>query len=241
MTSSTAQEDDLIGKIMSLLDKVEQKTNDLQNSINSKIGFLPGYLQDKVRSGWKSFCDFMSKVWSDVRQFVTHLGSPSTLTATANAWSDRIGGPVSGRVQTAEAGLLEVDTNWDGDAAEAYRQMLPLQKAALEKVKTVFTDGITTMLGEMVKAINLFFGALVVALGALVIGIVGAASSSATIVGLPAAPFIAAGAAGAAAAAFFAGGLNLRSTAEAANSTLRQKLNDNVGYHDGAWPPATVS
>nr|WP_221374969.1 hypothetical protein [Actinoplanes polyasparticus] len=240
MTSSTAQEDDLVGKIMSLLDKIERKTDDLQNSINSKIGHLPGFLQDKVVSGWNKFCDFMKQVWADVREFVSNMGSPSTLATTANAWSDRIGGPVSGRVQAADAGMLEIDTNWDGDAAEAYRQMLPLQKAALEKVKAVYSDGIATALGEMVKAIYVFWGGLVVAIVALIIGIVGAASSSATLLGLPAAPFIAAGAAAAAAAAFAAGGLTLKATASAANSTLRQKLNDNVGYRDGAWPPATT-
>ncbi|WP_250029442.1 hypothetical protein [Paractinoplanes maris] len=240
MSDSTAQEQDLIDKIMSLLDRIEQKSNDLQSAINSKIGFLPGFLRDKVVSGWNAFCDFMRQAWDALREIVSNMGSPSALSSTANAWSNEIGGPVSGRVQFAEAGLLEVDTNWDGDAAEAYRQMLPLQKAALEKMKTVYSDGIATMLGDMVKAIYLFWGALVVALGALVIGIVGALSSSATIVGLPAAPFIAAGAAGGAVAAFAAGGLNLKSTASAANSALRQKLNDNAGYHDGAWPPAVT-
>jgi hypothetical protein len=240
VTSSAAHENDLVSKIMSLLDKIEQKTNDLQNAINSKIGFLPGFLQDKVVAGWNKFCGFMRKVWDAVREFVTNMGSPTALAEAANAWSDRIGGPVSGRVQAAEAGSLEVDTNWDGDAAEAYRQSLPLQKAALEKVKTVFSDGMASALGDMVKGIWIFWGALVVAIGALIVGIVGAASSSATIAGLPAAPFIAAGAAVAAAAAFAAGGINLKSTAAAANSTLRQKLNDNIGYRDGAWPPVVT-
>ncbi|MBL7258751.1 WXG100 family type VII secretion target [Paractinoplanes lichenicola] len=238
--TSTAEEQGLLDKIMSLLDKIEQKTNDLQHAINSKLKYLPGFLQDKVVSGWNKFCDFMKQAWDGLREIIANMGSPSALATTANAWSNEVGGPVSGRVQYAEAGLLEVDTNWDGDAAEAYRQTLPLQKAALEKMKTALTDGIATALGDMVKGIYVFWGALVVALAALVAGIISAISSSATIVGLPAAPFIAGGAAAVAVAAFAAGGINLKSTAAAANSTLRQKLNDNSGYHDGAWPPAVT-
>jgi hypothetical protein len=90
------------------------------------------------------------------------------------------------------------------------------------------------------KRIIAFWGGLTVALGALMAGIIGAVASSATVFGLPAAPFIAAGAALAAVGAFYSGGLILESVCSGANSTLRQKLNDNTGYRNGHWPPATT-
>jgi hypothetical protein len=235
-----AEESALIAKINEVLGRIEAKTAELQRSINSKLNWLPGFLQDKVLAGWHKFTGFLSECWDAVVEICTNMGSPSALWNTADAWSDSVGGPVSGQVQSAEAGSLEVDDNWDGTAADRYRQNLPMQKTALERVKTTFSDGISSALSDVAKGIMAFWGGLVVALGALVAGIIGALASSATIFGLPAAPFIAAGAALAAVGALLSGGLILKSVCSSANSTLRQKLNDNTGYRDGHWPPATT-
>ena len=235
---SAATESELVDELLQTLDRVNAKTTELQNAINDKLHWLPGFLQDKVAAGWNKFCDFMRKVWDFWYEVCTDMGSPSKLWATADAWSDKVGAPVSAQVQSADAGLLTVDDNWDGDAANAYRQTLPLQKTALDKVKTTLTDGISGALSEVAKGIIAFWASLVVALAALVGGIIGAIASAATIFGLPAAPFIAAGAALAADAALIGGGMILRSVCSAASTTLRQKLDDNAGFHEGHWPPA---
>jgi hypothetical protein len=235
---SAATESELVDKLLQTVDRINAKTTELQNAINDKLRWLPGFLQDKVVAGWDKFCDLMRKVWDFWYEVCTNMGSPSRLWATADAWSDSIGAPVSAQVQSADAGLLTVDDNWDGDAAAAYRQTLPLQKAALEKVKTTLTDGISGALSDVAKGIIAFWASLVVALAALVGGIIGALGSAATIFGLPAAPFIAAGAAVAADAAVIGGGMVLRSVCSTASTTLRQKLDDNAGFHEGHWPPA---
>jgi hypothetical protein len=235
---SAATESELVDKLVQIVDRINAKTTELQNSINDKLHWLPGFLQDKVVTGWNKFCDFMRKVWDFWYEVCTNMGSPSKLWATADAWSDRVGAPVSAQVQSADAGLLTVDDNWDGDAANAYRQTLPLQKAALDKVKTTLTDGISGALSDVAKGIIAFWASLAVALAALVGGIIGAIASAATIFGLPAAPFIAAGAALAADAALIGGGMILKSVCSAASTTLRQKLDDNAGFHEGHWPPA---
>jgi hypothetical protein len=218
--------------------RIDSKTTELQNTINDKLHWLPGFLQDKVVAGWNKFCGFMKRVWDALNEIISNMGSPSALWSTADAWSDWVGSPVSGQVQSADAGLLSVDDNWDGDAADAYRQTLPLQKSALEKVKSTLTDGIATALSDVAKGVLVFWTGLVTALAALVVGIIGALASSATIVGLPAGPFIAAGAALVAVGAIFTGGEILKSVCSSANSTLRQKLAENSGFHEGHWPPA---
>jgi hypothetical protein len=228
----------LLDQINSVVGRIDTKTTELQNSINGKLHWLPGGLQDKVVSGWNSFCGFMKRIWDNLNEIPSNMGSPSALWSAADAWSDWVGGPVSGQVQSAEAGLLTVDDNWDGDAADAYRQTLPLQKAALDKVKSTLTDGISTALNEVAKGILKFWAGLVTALAALVVGIIGAIASSATIFGLPAAPFIAAGAGLVASAAMITGAELLKGDCASANTTLRQKLNDNGGFHQGHWPPA---
>jgi hypothetical protein len=235
---SAATEAQLVDKLLQIVDRINAKTTELQNAINDKLRWLPDFLQDKVVTGWNRFCDFMRKVWDFWTEVCSNMGSPSKLWATADAWSDTVGAPVSAQVQSADAGLLTVDDNWDGDAANAYRQTLPLQKTALDKVKTTLTDGISGALSEVAKGIIAFWASLTVALAALVGGIIGAIASAATIFGLPAAPFIAAGAALAADAAVIGGGMILKSVCSAASTTLRQRLDDNAGFHEGHWPPA---
>src|SRR5438034_1405101 len=68
----------------------------------------------------------------------------------------------------------------------------------------------------------------------------GAAASSATIVGLPAAPFIAAAGVLVFLGAFFVAGENLRGACSDANSVLTQKLNEDSAFKGGQWPKATA-
>ena len=238
VSAGSGTEAALLDQINSVLGRIETKTTDLQNSINGKMKWLPPGLQDKVISGWNSFVGLLKKIWDFWYEVATHLGSPSTLSATADDWSDSVGSPVSAQVQTADAGTLLVDDNWDGDAADAYRQTLPQQKAALDKIKSGLTDGIASALSDVAKGIVAFWVCLIGALAALVGGIVGALSSAATIFGLPAAPFIAAAAALVAGGAVTGGMLILQSVCSAAASSMRQKLDDNAGFHGGHWPPA---
>ncbi|GIF01586.1 hypothetical protein [Paractinoplanes rishiriensis] len=236
--AGSASEAALIEKISSVMGRIQTKTTELQGSINAKLPLLPDSLQGRIFAGWNTFCDFLGRVWNNLAEVCSNMGSPSQLWSTADAWSDTVGAPVSAQVQSADAGLLQVDTAWDGDAADAYRQTLPLQKTALEKVQSVLTSGISTALNDVAKAIIVFWGALLGALVALAAGIIGALSSAATIFGLPAAPVIAAGAGLTASAALIVGAEALKSACASANNLLRQKLADNAGFHQGHWPPA---
>ncbi|MFC7529118.1 hypothetical protein [Actinoplanes sp. GCM10030250] len=235
--TSASTEAALLEQIHSTLTRIDGKTVELQRAIDGKLKWLPGPIQDGVVTGWNTFCEVMRRMWDNLNTMLSSMGSPSKLWTTADAWSDHVGVPVSGQVQTAEAGLLLTDDNWDGDAADAYRQMLPLQKAALDKIKSAITDGLSTALREVAQAIVIFWGALAAAFVALAIGLTGALGSSATIVGLPAAPIIAGGAAIAACTSMIIGAENLKSICASANSTLRQKFDDSA-FHGGHWPPA---
>lgn len=238
--ANTASEADLIARLVAVLDRVSAKSLDLQTALTGKIHLLPAGLRDAVTAAWNDFCQTMRKMWDFWYDVVTHLGSPTRVSTVAREWSELVGGPVSTQVQSADAGLLTVDTTWDGTAAEAYRQILPLQKAALDKVKASLTDGISTALMSVVQAMVVFWGCLIAALAALVAGLIGAISSAATILGLPASPLIAAAAAGTACIAIIAGGANLESACTSASVTLRQRLDDQAAFHNGQWPPATL-
>jgi hypothetical protein len=227
----------LLERIHSAINRIDGKTVELQNSINSNLGFLPPPLQESIREGWDDFCAIMRRIWDNLTTIMSNMGSLSAVDKTAKAWSDRVGVPVSGQVQAADAGLLTVDDNWDGDAADTYRQMLPLQRAALDKVKSTLTDGLATALSQVSTGLLLFYTGLIGALVALGIGIVGALASSATVFGMPAAPFIAAGAAVTASVSLIVGCETLKGVCNSADTMLRQKFDD-TGFFRGHWPPA---
>ena len=232
-------EAELIAEITVTLDKIRDKTTELQNSINSglaSLSSLAGWVADRIVDAWNWFCQQADRFWSWITNITSHMGSPSALSQAADSWSSGVGGPVSSQVQAADAGSLLVDDTWTGAAASQYKQVYPQQKEALRAVKATFVDGLASALDLVQKGIIAFWGALGAALAALVVGLIGAIASSATVFGLPAAPFIAAGAVGVAAAACWGGGEILTACCASANTTMQGKLHDDTSYLGGRWP-----
>ncbi len=229
--------------ITDLANEVTQKLEDLRNAVNKVLDWVPwglGWIADKIKGAWNGLMDKVKSVWDPIAYYFSHLGSPSSLTATANTWSTQVGSVVSARVGEADAGSLAVDDNWDGDAAEQYRQELLLQKTALTNIKTQFTDGISGALKDMSSALVQFWVSCLAALGALIASAITAIATAATIFGAPAAPFILGGGVAIFGIAFWGANEILKGQANGAKTTLTQKLSDNSGYPGGAWPVATV-
>jgi hypothetical protein len=236
-------EAELMSEIYTTVQKVRDLVQTLANSINaalSGLSFLLGWIADKVRDGWNWFMTKLTEFWDWLTNILSNMGDGDALTRTADAWSNNIAAPVSKEVGIADLGTLLVDNNWQGKAADIYKGIVPLQKIALDKIKTNFTDGISLALSQLRTAIMTFKGAMIVALAALAAGIIGAIASSGTVIGLPAAPFIAAGAVAAASAAIYYGVTTLQSASASVNTQLRQKLADNAGYPGGKWPAGVL-
>lgn len=234
------EESALLSKIDSLIGRIESLVRELERAISSKLALIPPFIAEGIRVAWNEFVDAMNKFWNQVVAIVNSLGSPGALLDTAHAWSDRVGGPISGQVQSATAGMLRADDAWTGAAADNYRQSIPLQQSALSAVKSTYADGIASALADLAKNIIIFWGGLVVALVTLVMGIISAIMSTASIFGIPAAPVLAVGAALVAATSLSVGSAQLYAGASSADATLRQKLDDNTAFHNGHWPVATV-
>lgn len=237
MSNPTAQE------ISDLVDRFYAKVKDLQNAINDILDWIPwgfGWVADKLKDGWNWLCEKIDSAFTALSFILSNLGSPDTLTQTADDWSSTVGADVSARVGLADLGNLAVDDSWSGSAAEQYKQKMPLQKLALQNIKTQFTDGISSALKDVASAIKVFWTVLVSGLVVLIGGIIAAIASTATILGAPAGPFIAAAAVGVFAAAAWGGTEILKSQCAGANTTLTQKLAENTAYPGGAWPKATA-
>lgn len=231
----------LLDKIRSAMDRIDAKSGELQTTVSEKLSVLPGFLQETAIEGWNRFCGYLRELWDRIYGFLDQAGSPSALWDTADAWSAQVGSPVSGQVQSADACTLKTDDTWNGAAADAYRQTLPPQKLALDKIKSSLTDGVASALSDVARGIIVFWSGLAIALIALVAGLISALSSAATVFGAPAAPFIAAGAALAASVAIIAGSEVLKAVCSTANATLQQKLADNAAFPGGHWPPAVTT
>src|SRR5436309_2398019 len=237
-----AEEAALIQKINDTLTKIENKATEIIDDINKFLGhwYIPGFLKDGVRKAGEWLVAQLKKMWDALAEIITNMGSPSTLWNTADAWSGQVGGPVSGLSGNADPAQSTALQQWTGTAATAYSTTLGPQRKAIDAIKTTFTDPISTQLSAVARAIWIFWGALIAGLVALVAALVGAAASSATIVGLPAAPFIAAAGVLVFLGAFFVAGENLRGACSDANSVLTQKLNADSAFKGGQWPKATA-
>jgi hypothetical protein len=211
------------------------KAPELEHAINAALQDIPfpfDILAD-IQAKWDEFIKAWKEFWDMVDHVRANMGSPSNLWRTGDAWSARIGGPVSAKAQLGKAGSLAVDDNWDGTAADAYRQKLLLQEAPMEKMKSTYSDGISTALSSAATGIIMFWASLITAVTALILGLIVAIALAPTVLG---AILAALSALATAIWAVNAGLMVLSASMSGANSTLQQKLADNAGYLDGHWP-----
>jgi hypothetical protein len=230
-------------EIRDLVDRFYRLVQELQDGINDALDWVPFFLNwivDRIRDLWNDLMNKIKEFFDPLVEILSNLGSPTTVSSTADKWSSTVGSPVSGRVALADLGSLSVEDNWKGSAADQYKQKVPLQKTALQNIKTQFTDGISGALKDVSSAIQVFFGIMIGAIGAFIVAIVGALAATGTIVGIPAGIVIAITAAGVFGAAFYAAGENLKSSCRTAKTVLDQKKAENTGYPNGAWPVATL-
>jgi hypothetical protein len=69
----------LLERINSTVSRIGGKSVELQNSINSKLGFIPEPVQSSIRQGWNDFCAFMGRIWENLQIILSNTGSPTSL------------------------------------------------------------------------------------------------------------------------------------------------------------------
>lgn len=235
---------DVMEEIRQLAAELQREIDKFVDTVNDTLRRIPdwaGWVRDRLMAAWGDFTDKVAELWQKFDEEMFHPGYPGELSATANQWNTDVGGPVSSQVGTVQAGQLAVDDHWQGSAADKYRQHLSPQASAMDKIKTSLTAGITSALDKMQGAITVFWWAFAGALAALIVGIIGAAASAATVFGLPASPFIGAGACSVFITAIFAAGEHKAREARSANTILIDKMNDLGAFPGGSWPRATLS
>ncbi|MGB3438422.1 MAG: hypothetical protein WBA97_06670 [Actinophytocola sp.] len=234
---------DILRRVQEALGEIPTQLQRLIDNINSVLDWLPGFLMDRINDALDAVGDFVGKVLTEIGKIITQPGVPWTLWNHGTTWTEQVGGTASTWQDMFHVGTMKTDDEWKGGAADAYRNILPLQQKALGAVKSA-ADEIDDLLTKMAIAIGVAWLAIVAAIVSFVIELTAEAGAAATGVGAPPA----AAAAGVSAAkvwgiiaaalaaleAFVAGSL-LPSIKD-----LNQRINNNEGFPGGHWPQLTT-
>jgi hypothetical protein len=169
-------------------------------------------------------------------------GDPGALRRAGAAWVDDIAGPVSRLAGVVSPNLMESDDRWTGIAADAYRNTLPAQQAALVAIHACAVE-VDVALNDLATAIVKFWVSVAVACLGLVVALAGAVASVATVVGASAGLELAIAGLSALVTAGTAALSSLTdiTTDTAANAAaLERRLSDSTAFPLGAWPRSTT-
>lgn len=238
-----AEFEEILRRVREALDAIPREFQRLVDNINSVLGWLPGFVLDKIKAALRAVGDFIGKVLTEIGKFITQPGVPWTLWNHGTTWTEQVGGKVSTWQDVFHVGSMKTDDEWKGGAADAYKNTLPLQQKALGAVKAA-TDEVDDVLTKMAIAIGVAWLAIVAAVVSFVIELTAEGTAAATGAGAPPA----AAAAGVSAAkvwgivsaalavleAFVAG------TLLPGVKDLNQRVNSSDGFPGGHWPQLTT-
>ncbi len=231
-----------VERINQLLQEVDEKIESLRNKVNGILDWVPwglGWVVDKFMSLWDKAMDKLGEFWDKVQEFVSNIGAPWDLDDAKESWI-QAGGPVAARATEADRSQSAVDTEWKGQAADRYALSLAGQQKALTAVQSKLTSVMGPALGKVSSALYIFYGAVIVAIVALVAGIVFATGEAVSILGLPAVPPTVITAIVVAIGAISAAILNLRGQASDANTEFLKVANETGDFGAQNWPQAVI-
>ncbi len=238
-----AEFEEVLRRVREALDAIPKKFQELIDKINSVLGWLPGFILDKIKAALDAVGDFIGKVLTEIGKIITQPGVPWTLWSHGNSWTEQVGAKASNWQDVFHIGSLKTDDEWKGGAADAYKNILPLQQKALGAVKSA-CDEVDDVLTKMAIAIGVAWLAIVAAVVSFVIELTGETAAAATVAGAPPA----AAAAGISAAKVWGIVAAALAVLEAfvANSMLpaikdlNQRVNNSEGFPQGKWPQLTT-
>ena len=231
-----------VDRIMDLLDEVDEKVQALTDKVNDILSGVPwglGWVVDKFKDLWAAAMDKLGEFWDKVKEFISYIGAPWDLDSAKQEWIE-LGSPVAARATEADRSQSAVDTEWKGQAADRYAMSLGAQGKALTAVQGKLSSVIGPALGSVSTALYIFYGAVAVAIVAMIVGIVTATGEAVSILGLPAVPPTVIVAVATAILALGTAVMNLRGAASGANTEFLKVANETGDFGTDNWPRAVV-
>lgn len=202
-------------------------------AVQSFSAYLPAAVMDAA----KSVMSLLEQVKAEWSSFVANDGDPDALRAAGHVWATDVSGTAAGLAGRFTLGGLQTDDVWHGRAAEAYRDILGPQQAALTATKSI-GDAVDKTLQEVATKILSFVTNVSGALAVLYGAVLGAIGFGLFVVTIPAVVTAIATALVTFLVFFFYqrttldGGLR-----EAAAALVRER--GNVAFPGGSWPRST--
>ena len=228
--------------IRSGLGQAATLVDELVASVEAVLDGLPDAAVAGARAGLAELRRRFAEAVHRLDHLIATAGETTVLRRTGSAWVDGIGATTSRLAGVAALNITRVDDHWTGLAADAYRNTLPAQQAALSAI-TFTSHEVDATLNDLASAIVRFWVSIGTACVGLVVTLAGALGSAGTVVGVPLATGIALAGVGALATAGTAAISNLTdiTTGAAARSAeLERRLATDTAFPLGAWPRSTT-
>jgi hypothetical protein len=214
--------EELTREILEALEKVQRGMQTLVDAVNRTLALVPdvfAWVVEEFRRGWDAVLAKLQEFWDWFTDKLSYVGNPFMLHGAAQGWRE-VGGLVSNQVREIDDSDLTVDDNWNGRGADQYRQSLAPQREALTSIDDDFANNIAAGLVQLSIAITVFWGSVVTAIIALVVGLATATGEAVTIIGIPLVPPTALGAIAIAIGAVTAGTIVLFANAGGAEDNM---------------------
>lgn len=111
---------------------------------------------------------------NEIDRLLGYAGRPSALQAAGDIWARDVARLVSGVAATSNVSIMAAEDQWSGQAAKAYRAVIPLQAAALTALTAAATDA-NTILHDYAAALNSFWTTIATALASFAAGVLAVA------------------------------------------------------------------
>jgi hypothetical protein len=242
MTVTDVELTAVLGDIRSGLDQAATLVDGLVAGVDDVLAGLPDADVAGARMGLVELRRRFTEAVDRLDHLLATAGDTTVLRRAGAAWVDAIGATTSRLAGVASLNITRVDDHWTGLAADAYRNTLPAQQAALSAI-TFTSHEVDATLNDLASAIVRFWISIGAACVGLVVTLAGALGSAATVVGAPLATGIALAGVGALATAGTAAISNLTdiTTGAAARSAeLERRLATDTTFPLGAWPRSTT-
>lgn len=223
---------DTAAQVTGKANEIDAKIQEFFNKANEILSWVPSafeHLIEPIKQGLQAISAKMREFWDDLKRFlVTERGEPDVLKTAGDQWMSQVGNPTHDIAGDVALPKLRTNIEWEGRAASAYKAIVPAQAEGLKGIKGL-AEQLRTSLTNLGNAIESFWTAVLIALGAFVVAIAAAIVEAAGIVTLPAAIPTLLGAVGAAIGLISTAVISTMSMVDTINTeqtAIKQKIHD---------------
>jgi hypothetical protein len=186
MTDLDAAFEEAIRTVEDGIKKLRKAWDEIVDNVNFALKFLPGYLEGQIRKAMGDLTAEYDGADNWLADLLLERGSAGALRAAASSWNSDVATVAGTHVRQLSFGQLPSNGSWSGPAQIAYRSVVDLQTKVLGETRQLIDD-LGSTLNDLADALKVFWCAIAVAVGALVMAMVAAGVATGTGVGIPAA------------------------------------------------------